>query len=207
MTFTPNGTADAATSNVQFDGAAGTYQFEVKMSDSRRLTEAYDTVSIVLANASGTVPPTPNPAAFTTAPVAISDTAIHMTATTGSSRIRPGLIPLHRGLRQSGRDEQRLAEQPRIHRRRIEPETTYSYTVTLRDSLGTSGSPSPAASATTPAAPPRAEVTIDGTKSFQSTTATITNTFDARGSDKLVVILTGEHGFNNNTRHRDFGHL
>jgi len=40
-------------------------------------------------------------------------------------------------------------------------------------------------------------ITVDGYDHWQSTTSTITGTFDASGSDKLVVIVTGEHGFNN----------
>jgi hypothetical protein len=198
VTFTPNASADAATSNVQFDGAAGIYHFEVKMSDSRRLTEAYGTVSVVLANASGAVPPTPNPATFATAPVAISDTAIHMTATTGSSPNAPVEYLFTEVSGNPGGTSSGWQSSPEYTDTGLNPTTTYSYTVTLRDSLGTAGSPSPAASATTPAAPPRAEVKINGSKSFQSTSATITNTFDASGSDKLVVVLTGEHGFNNN---------
>jgi hypothetical protein len=46
VTFAPNGTSAAATSTVQFAGAWGTYQFEVTLSDSRGLTEAYGTVSV-----------------------------------------------------------------------------------------------------------------------------------------------------------------
>jgi hypothetical protein len=50
VTFTPNGT-DATASTVQFDGTAGSYQFEVTMSDSRGLTEAYGTVTVALTSA------------------------------------------------------------------------------------------------------------------------------------------------------------
>jgi hypothetical protein len=199
VTFTPNASADAATSTVQFDGAAGIYQFEVRMSDSRRLTEDDGTVSIVLANASGTVPPTPNPAAFTTAPVAISDTAIHMTATAGSSPNGPVEYRFTEVSGNPGGTSSGWQSSPEYTDTGLNPETTYSYTVMLRDSLGTAGSPSAAASATTPAAPPRPEITIDGTAFWRAEAATITNTFDASGSDKLVAILTGEHSFNNNT--------
>jgi hypothetical protein len=199
VTFTPNASADAATSNVRFDNAAGIYQFEVRMSDSRRLTEAYGTVSIILANASGTLPPMPNPATFATAPVSISDSAIHMTATTGSSPNGPVQYLFTEVSGNPGGTSSGWQSSPAYTDTGLNPTTNYRYTVTLRDSLGISGSPSPAAGATTPAAPPRAEVKIDGSKFFQSTSATITGTFDASGSDKLVVILTGEHGFNNNS--------
>ncbi len=49
VTFTPNGTAAAADTTVTFDGTLGTYQFEVTMSDSRGLTEVYETVGAELS--------------------------------------------------------------------------------------------------------------------------------------------------------------
>jgi hypothetical protein len=46
---------------------------------------------------------------------------------------------------------------------------------------------------------PRGEIQIDGTAFWKNqSTGVFTGTFNASGSDKLVVILTGEHGFNNN---------
>ena len=44
-----------------------------------------------------------------------------------------------------------------------------------------------------------AQVTVDGTASWNAVDSTLTGTFDASGSDKLVVVLTGEHGFNNDS--------
>jgi len=46
------------------------------------------------------------------------------------------------------------------------------------------------------AAPAGAEITVDGTGFWASTSSPVIGTFDASGSDKLVVIATGEHGFN-----------
>jgi hypothetical protein len=43
----------------------------------------------------------------------------------------------------------------------------------------------------------RAQITIDATTAFNSSNSTFSGTFNASGSDKLVVIVTGEHGFNN----------
>lgn len=46
--------------------------------------------------------------------------------------------------------------------------------------------------------PPRGEIKIDGTAYWRNqSTGVFGGTFDASGSDKLVVILTGEHSFNN----------
>jgi hypothetical protein len=42
-----------------------------------------------------------------------------------------------------------------------------------------------------------AQITVDGTAFWQATNSPVTGNFDASGSDKLVVVLTGEHGFNN----------
>ena len=58
VTITPNGTG-ATASTLVFDGTPGTYQFEVTMSDSRGLTEAYGTVSVTLIDSGGqdVIPP------------------------------------------------------------------------------------------------------------------------------------------------------
>ena len=69
VTFTPNGTA-ATASNVLFDGTQGTYEFEVTMSDSRGLTEAYATVTVGLVDSGGPdlAPPTLDPMIWASAP-------------------------------------------------------------------------------------------------------------------------------------------
>ena len=90
VTISPNGTSGTA-STVQFDGTAGTYIFEVKMSDSRGLTEVHEAVTVFLV-ADGELdddPPIPNPASFDVPPTADSETAVSMTATTGSDASGP----------------------------------------------------------------------------------------------------------------------
>ena len=42
-----------------------------------------------------------------------------------------------------------------------------------------------------------AQITVDGFTNFNSTGNPVNGTFDASGSDKLVIVITGEHGFNN----------
>ena len=42
-----------------------------------------------------------------------------------------------------------------------------------------------------------ATITVDGFASWNKTSNPVTGTFDASGSDKLVAVVTGEHGFNN----------
>ena len=75
VSFNPNGTAAAATNTVQFDGTPGAYQFEVTMSDSRGLTEAYATVAVELVDESGpdVTPPAPSPMTWTAAPAPAGD--------------------------------------------------------------------------------------------------------------------------------------
>jgi hypothetical protein len=63
VTFTPNGTAAAKDSAIQFDNTPGTYLFEVTMSDSRGLTEVYGTVGMTLRKPDGTLPPNDPPTA------------------------------------------------------------------------------------------------------------------------------------------------
>ncbi|MFN3166086.1 MAG: PEP-CTERM sorting domain-containing protein [Phycisphaeraceae bacterium] len=41
------------------------------------------------------------------------------------------------------------------------------------------------------------QITVDGWTSFNSTSGTFSGTFDASASDKIVIVATGEHGFNN----------
>lgn len=43
----------------------------------------------------------------------------------------------------------------------------------------------------------RAAISVDATIAFNNTSSPVFGTFNASGSDKLVVIVTGEHGFNN----------
>ncbi|MCU0780626.1 MAG: DUF6288 domain-containing protein, partial [Akkermansiaceae bacterium] len=83
VSFTPNGTAAAKDTVIQLDNAPGKYLFEVKMSDSRNLTEVYRTVAVNLRNPDGTLPPNSPPTAQPQAINAIpgADTAITLSAT------------------------------------------------------------------------------------------------------------------------------
>ena len=56
VTFTPNGAGASKDATVFFDGTPGPYQFEVKMSDSRNLTEVYGTVTVTLKASGGSLP-------------------------------------------------------------------------------------------------------------------------------------------------------
>lgn len=62
--FNNNGTAAARDCAVFIGNHPGQYLFEVKMSDSRGLTEVYQTVPVTLLNSDGTLPPNSPPAAI-----------------------------------------------------------------------------------------------------------------------------------------------
>lgn len=63
VSFTPNGTGAAKNTTVVFDGTPGVYLFEVKVSDSRALTEVTRTVQVTLRGAGGALPPNTPPTA------------------------------------------------------------------------------------------------------------------------------------------------
>lgn len=83
VTFTPNGTAAAKNTAIQYDGLPGNYLFEVTVSDSRGLTEVYGTVATTLRNPDGTLPLNNPPTALAQAVNAVpgSDTPIILTGT------------------------------------------------------------------------------------------------------------------------------
>jgi len=63
VTFTPNGTGASKDTTIVFDNVPGQYLFEVKMSDSRGLTEVSDTVAVTLFDTDGTLPSNDPPTA------------------------------------------------------------------------------------------------------------------------------------------------
>ena len=149
VTFTPNGTS-ATASTAQFDGTAGEYLFEVTMSDSRGLTEVYETVTVVVLPEDWTDndPPVPNPAGFASAPAPVSGMAISMTAVTGSDLSGPVEYLFTETSGNPGGTSSSWQTSPSYTDSGLSPSTQYTYTVTLRDAVGNTGSPSSAASAT-----------------------------------------------------------
>jgi hypothetical protein len=159
VTFTPNGTADLA-STVQFDGTAGTYQFEVTMSDSLGFTEVHETVTVFLQDegAADNDPPLPNPASFAMAPAADSETAVSMTAVTGSDASGPVEYLFSEITGNPGGTSSGWQTSPSYTDSGLSPLTDYAYMVTMRDSLGNAGTTSSAVGVTTPGTPPPSDI-------------------------------------------------
>jgi autotransporter-associated beta strand protein len=79
VTFAPNGTSAARDATVIFAGAPGQYLFEVKMSDSRNLTEVTSTVAVTLLSVGGTLPSNQPPLANAQTPSVLQATATSIT--------------------------------------------------------------------------------------------------------------------------------
>ncbi|MCF7954780.1 MAG: DUF6288 domain-containing protein [Phycisphaerae bacterium] len=96
-----------------------------------------------------TAPPTPNPARFGAAPAADSDTEISMTAATGSDLTGPVEYLFTETSGNAGGTSSDWQTNPTYTDTGLLPETVYTYTVTMRDGLGYTGTASAAASAST----------------------------------------------------------
>ncbi|MGB1129786.1 MAG: DUF6288 domain-containing protein, partial [Haloferula sp.] len=159
VTITPNGTS-ATASTVQFDGSPGAYQFEVTMSDSRGFTEVDETVTVFVVN-DGEVdddPPLPTQASFAVAPAADSETAISMTAVTGTDVTGPVEYLFSEITGNPGATSSGWQTSPTYTDGGLSPLTQYAYMVTMRDSLGNTGTTSAAVSVTTPGTPPASDI-------------------------------------------------
>ncbi|MGB1129536.1 MAG: sialate O-acetylesterase, partial [Haloferula sp.] len=108
-----------------------------------------------------TDPPTPNPASFASAPAAISDSAISMTATTGSDDSGPVEYFFTETSGNPGGDDSGWQISPTYADSGLNPDTEYTYTVTMRDTLGNTGTASAAASATTQSALPLDVISVN----------------------------------------------
>ncbi len=159
VTISPNGTADTA-STVQFDGTAGTYQFEVKMSDSIGFTEVDETLTVfvVAEGALDVDPPLPNLASFDVPPTADSETTVSMTATVGSDASGPVEYLFSEITGNPGGTSSGWQTSPSYTDSGLRPLTEYAYIVTMRDSVGNTGTTSSPAGVTTPGTPPPSDI-------------------------------------------------
>ncbi|MHC4086351.1 MAG: metallophosphoesterase [Planctomycetota bacterium] len=101
-----------------------------------------------------TAPPTPNPASFVSAPAAISTSAISMTATTGSDVSSPVEYLFTEVSGNPGGDSSTWQTSSSYTDTGLSEATQYTYAVTMRDSVGNTGTMSISENATTNSAPP-----------------------------------------------------
>jgi hypothetical protein len=137
-------------------------------------------------------PVMPDPATFAVPPVAGNSSVISMTATPGFSDEGPVEYLFTETTGNSGGSSSDWQSSPTYTDTGLQPSTAYSYTVTLRAGASTGRASAPA-SATTAAAGIPGDITFDGFVTINSGGDPKTFTFDASGSDKLVVVVTGEH--------------
>ncbi|MHC4647235.1 MAG: fibronectin type III domain-containing protein, partial [Planctomycetota bacterium] len=128
------------------------YTYTVQMRDSLGNT------GTVSAPASATTPqetdpPTPNPATFASPPAAVSTSEITMTATTGSDASPPVEYLFDETSGNPGGSDSTWTTNPVYNDTGLDPDTQYTYTVQMRDSLGNTGNASAPASATTDPSP------------------------------------------------------
>jgi hypothetical protein len=120
---------------------------------------------IVVSAGSGggpdTDPPTPNPATFASPPAAISDTAISMTATTGSDASGPVEYYFDETSGNPGGSDSGWQTSTSYTDTGLTASTQYTYTVQMRDSIPNTGTASTPANATTQATPDTTPPTPD----------------------------------------------
>jgi hypothetical protein len=143
-------------------------------------------------------PVMPDPAGFAVPPVAGNSSVISMSATTGFSSEGPVEYLFTETSGNPGGTSSGWQSSPVFTDSGLKPSTTYSYTVTLRAGAYT-GRASAAGMATTAEAGIPGTITFDGFVTINSGGDPKTFNFDASGSDKLVVVVTGEHNFGGNT--------
>jgi len=97
-------------------------------------------------------PPSPEPAQFATAPTAISSSVIYMSATPGTDLSNPVEYYFDEVSGNPGGTDSGWTTISEYSDSELDPETQYAYTVTMRDSLGNTGTASAQASTTTKSA-------------------------------------------------------
>ena len=136
--------------------ASTQYTYTVTMRDSLGNTGSASAGASATTQATpDTTPPTPDPTSFATAPTAGSDTAISMTATTGSDASGPvEYLFTETSGNPGGSSSSGWQTSPSYNDSGLDPDTQYTYTVTMRDSVGNTGTASAPASATTQSGDP-----------------------------------------------------
>jgi len=128
------------------------YTYTVQMRDALLNTGSASSPANATTQATpDTDPPTPNPATFDSPPAAVSSSEITMTATTGSDASGPVEYFFDETSGNPGGTDSGWVTNPVYNDTGLDPNTQYTYTVQMRDSLPNTGTESASASATTPA--------------------------------------------------------
>ncbi|MFC1601438.1 PASTA domain-containing protein [Candidatus Sumerlaeota bacterium] len=192
--------------------ASTQYTYTVQMRDALSNTGTASAPANATTLTPDTDPPTPNPATFASPPSADSSSAISMTATTGSDASGP--VEYLFTCTAGGGNSSLWQTSTSYTDSGLNPDTQYTYTVTMRDSLGNTGTASSGASATTDS-PPQAGVIFSVDHNdlpAVGTTAAPWGDFNLQGGDPTVVELGGEKWMENlnatsdRLRHNSEGH-
>jgi hypothetical protein len=137
------------------------------------------------------VAPTPNLAGFSVVPTADSDMAIRMIATTGTDSSGPIQYLFTETTGNSGATSSSWQTSPSYTDSGLTPSTLYTYTVTMRDSLGNTGNSSaPVSVATVPLIPFFGTITYNENGSDTGTVPADDTSYD-RGDSVTVLGNTG----------------
>ena len=127
------------------------YTYQVLARDtSNNGNQTAPTVTASAITTADTGAPTPSPATFASAPMAISDTEIVVVATVGSDGSTPVQYYFAETSGNPGGTDSGWINSPIYHDTGLSPETEYTYTVQMRDALFNVGIGSAPASTTTP---------------------------------------------------------
>ncbi|KKL56483.1 hypothetical protein LCGC14_2244960, partial [marine sediment metagenome] len=134
-------TIDTEFSGAEFQGLTGSTEFRFYLTDdtdNTNIIHRFDdivlngTVSVI--SGPDTTAPTPNPATFSSAPSADSDTAISMTATTGSDQTGPVEYYFDETTSGNGATDSGWQTSASYTDSGLDADTQYTYTVQMRDS-------------------------------------------------------------------------
>ena len=140
--------------------ASTQYTYTVQMRDAWSNAGTASAAANATTNAPDTDAPTPNPATFASAPAAHSDTAISMTATTGTDPSGPVQYYFDETSGNPGGTDSGWQTSASYTDSGLDPSTLYTYTVQMRDSVPNTGAASAPSNATTQATPAQPQVTL-----------------------------------------------
>ncbi|MHC4865700.1 MAG: Calx-beta domain-containing protein, partial [Planctomycetota bacterium] len=185
------------------------YTYTVQMRDSLANTGTASAPASATTDPAppDTDPPTPNPATFDSAPAAVSSSEITMTATTGSDASGPVEYYFDETSGNPGGSDSGWVTNPVYNDTGLDPDTQYTYTVQMRDSLANTGTASSPASATTQSAAPSVDIKVDFGSGQEMTGWTQWNADDGetRTFDGVDLTIQGPPGNYKSRKRNNYG--